>query len=190
MTQAWTLVPGGSLETVPWRNGLGTSTNIVTRLHPPTSDAEGALLWQVGIAALERDAPFSHYPHMERIFTPIAGDPPPELAFHGGPFAPCPLLVPQAFGGDWPTLSRIPAPGRAFNVIVDRRSLEAAVTVLRPAAGEALTLPAAAHVVVHCLAGAITLEDQRLEAGDSLVGEGSAQGKALTPAILLVAGID
>ena len=157
----WTLIPGATLDATPWRNGLGTSRNIVTRLGP-----DGALRWQVGIADLEQDAPFSHYPHADRIFTPIAGDPPPELAFHGGPFEPCPLLTPKAFSGEWPTLSRIPAPGQAFNAIVDRRHHRAEVTVLHLRAGETVTLPAAPHVVLHVLTGRMG----QAGPGDSLLG--------------------
>lgn len=161
----WTLIPGATLDATPWRNGLGTSRNIVTRLG-----ADGALRWQVGIADLEQDAPFSHYPHADRIFTPIAGDPPPELAFHGGPFEPCPLLTPKPFSGEWPTLSRIPAPGQAFNAIVDRRYHRAEVTVLHPQPGEMLAPPQASHVVLHVLAGRMAAAGP----GDSLLGSGGS----------------
>lgn len=163
---SWRLIPGASLVPTPWRNGLGTSRDIVS-VH------EGdALLWQVGLAELERDAPFSHYPMMDRIFTPVAGDPPPELAFSGGPFEPCPLLAPRPFPGDVPTLSRIPSPGRAFNVIVARGRLAAAVHVLRPAAGTKVQPTGAEVTVVHCLSGTVASGLTRAGPGDTLVGAG------------------
>ena len=145
----WRVIRAADLVAAPWRNGLGTSRDIATGRGP-----DGAMRWQVGIADLERDAPFSHYPDYDRIFTPIAGDPPPELAFHGGPWEPCPLLTPKPFPGDVPTLSRIPAPGRAFNAIVDRRHHVAEVSVLRMEPGGTIRTPEAAVVVVHCLSGA------------------------------------
>lgn len=164
---SWRLIPGATLQPKPWRNGLGTSRDIVT-VHEG-----GALLWQVGLAELERDGPFSDYPMMDRIFTPVAGDPPPELAFSGGPFEPCPLLAPRPFPGDVPTLSRIPAPGRAFNVIVARGRLAAAVHVLRPAAGAKVPPTEAEVTVLHCLTGAIAAGLTRAGPGDSLVGGGA-----------------
>lgn len=187
---AWTAVPATSLTVVPWRNGHGTSRDIATHRDPA-----GALLWQVSIADLVHGAPFSHYPDCDRIFTPIEGDPPPELAFHGGPFEPCPLLVPKAFSGDWPTLSRIPAPGRAFNAVVDRRHHTAAVRVVHLAPGDAVPLPDALTIVLHCLTGRLVAPGLQVGPGDSLVGSDlsfTAPGPTLTasePAIALVVAI-
>ena len=157
----WRLVPAASLTPIPWKNGLGTTRDVVTVTGP-----DGALRWQVSIADLVQDAAFSHFPHCDRIFTPIAGDPPPELAFHDGPFEPCPLLVPKPFPGDIPTRSRIPAPGRAFNAIVDRRHHEATVEI-----AESPTR-SPNHGVIYCHTGQITAANQTLHPGDSLVGQG------------------
>jgi environmental stress-induced protein Ves len=177
----WTLIPGESLAVSPWRNGRGTSRNIVTRTDPG-----GALLWQVGIADLAQDGPFSHYPHADRIFTPIAGDPPPELAFHGGPFESCPLLTPKPFSGEWPTLSRIPAPGQAFNAIVDRRYHRAEVTVLRPHAGDMIAPPAADTAVLHVLTGRIGAAGP----GDSLLGAAASPAlQATEPGVAILVAI-
>lgn len=182
---AWRLVRVAALVPAPWRNGLGTSWDIAGALAP-----DGVPLWQVSIAALEHDAAFSHYPHCDRVFTPIAGDPPPELAFHDGPFEPCPLLHPRRFPGDVPTRSRIPAPGRAFNAIVDRRRYEVAVTVARLAPAEPLPIPPSAHAVLHCLDGALSLEGLAAAPGDSLAatpaaGPATASATAAAVAILV-----
>lgn len=169
----WRLIPARSLVPAPWRNGLGTTRDIETTL-----DAAGGLAWQVGIADLERDAPFSHFPHCDRVFTPIAGDPPPELAIDGGPFAPCPLLTPVPFPGDVPTLSRVPAPGRAFNLVFDRRRHAGSVTVLEVAAGEPIHAPAAAHVFLHCFVGRVAVAGELLGLGDTIHGSGPADPAA------------
>lgn len=170
----WTVIAGASLPVTPWRNGLGVSRDIVTRLGP-----DGRMVWQVGIADLERDGPFSYFEHGDRIFTPIAGDPAPQLAFHGGAFKACPLLIPKHFSGEWPTLSRIPAPGRAFNAIVDRRFHTVDVQVLRLEAGDAVAAPDAPHVVIHCLTGRIAAAGDLLSPGDSLLGAGPANPGAM-----------
>jgi environmental stress-induced protein Ves len=182
----WTLIPATSLVAAPWRNGLGTSRDIAKQ-PGPTPDSLG---WTVSIADLQHDAPFSDYPHGDRIFTPIAGDPPPQLAFSGGPFEPCPLLIPKPFPGDVPTLSRIPAPGRAFNVIIDRRHYRASVAVPSLAAGDSVHTPAAAHVLVHCLSGRLAIAGELLGPGDSILGTGpGTPGAAAEDGIAIVVGI-
>lgn len=154
----WRPIPLNGLYPQPWRNGLGTSREIAA--------GRG---WSVGLAELEQDAPFSDYPGMDRIFTPIQGDPPPELAFAGGPFTPCPLLIPFAFPGDVPTLSRIPARGRAFNVIVARDHWRAAVEIRRTAAGQAVAPVPADIALLHVIEGGLT---DGSGPGDSLLGPG------------------
>lgn len=163
----WTLIPATSLVAAPWRNGHGTSRDI--------AHGDG---WTVSIAELDHDAPFSHYPHTDRIFTPIAGDPPPQLAFEGRAFEPCPLLVPKHFPGDIETTSRIPSPGRAFNALVDRRRFTVDVQVLRLAAGDPIHVPDAGVIVLHCLAGRIAAVGELLAAGDSIRGVGPADPAA------------
>ena len=186
----WTLIPGASLVAAPWRNGLGTSRDIAS-----VRGADGGLGWTVSIADLERDGPFSHYRHADRVFTPIEGDPPPSLAFDGGPFEPCPLLMPKRFSGETPTMSRVPAPGRAFNAIVDRRRYTADVRVLRAKAGDVAETAEAGTIILHCLAGRAAAAGQVLGPGDSLRGEGVGEGgggtsvQALDEAILLVVAI-
>lgn len=181
----WTVIRGNSLQTTPWRNGHGTSRNIVTRL-----DRNGALLWQVGIAELTGDAPFSHYEHCNRIFTAIEGDPPPELAFDDGPFEPCELLVPKSFSGEVPTAMRVRSPGRAFNAIADNRHYLIEVQPHRLAAGDPVPAPDAPEVVIHCLAGELSTAGDLIEPGDSLLGPGpSAPAAAAKDATILLAAI-
>lgn len=175
---SWVLVPGSSLVAAPWRNGRGVSRDIVR--HPA---------WTVSIAELEADGPFSDYPGVDRIFTPVAGDPPPELAFDGGDFEVCPLLVPKPFAGDIPTLSRIPAPGRAFNVLVERGVLRAEVTVVRVSAGAVVDAADATNFVVHCLFGRLGLAEAVLGPGDSVVGAGSVCAKAIEDGVAIVVAV-
>lgn len=181
----WTVIRGSSLQTTPWRNGRGTSRTIVTRLSRDSS-----LLWQVSIAELLEDAPFSHYPNCDRIFTPIAGSPPVELSFADGPFEPCPLLVPKRFPGEWATSCRVPAPGRAFNAVVDRRHYTAEVVVLRLEAGDPIAAPDAPEVVIYCLNGELAAVGELLSPEDSVLGPGPASpGAAATDATAIMVAI-
>ena len=180
---AWQFIPAASLVSAPWRNGLGTSREIISRNRP-----DGALAWQVAIADLERDGPFSHYPDCDRIFTPLSGNPPPELAFNGGQYHPCTVLLPRRFSGDWATMARVPSPGQAFNVVVDRRSHTARVNVLPLGYGDPVSLPTATLFVLHSLSATVQFGNSAVGPGDSLAGQGPAlMGTTTLPgAILLV----
>lgn len=182
---AWQLVPATALTPTPWRNGQGVSRDIVVR-----NQADGTLAWQVGIATLDHDTPFSHYPQCDRIFTPLSGDPAPALSFNGGPFQPCTLLLPKRFAGDWATQSRIAAPGEAFNVVFDRRLHSARVVVLPLAHGDPVSLPEATTFLLHCLTATIRFGQHEVGAGDSLLGQGPAlMGTATLPGTALLVEI-
>jgi len=179
----WTVIPGSSLQKTRWRNGHGTSRNVVTRLA-----RDGGLLWQVGIADLIEDAPFSHFPDHDRIFTPLAGE--FALSFRGGPFEPCPVFLPKPFPGEWDTRCRVRSPGQAFNAIVDRRQHRAEVAVRQLEAGDAVEAPDAPEVVVYCIAGELAAAGEELGPGDSLLGPGPASpGAAASDATVIVVAV-
>ncbi len=179
----WVIRRAAALVAVPWRHGMGTTRDVVTVNGP-----DGALRWQVSIADLVQDAAFSHFPHCDRVFTPIAGDPPPELAVDGGRFEPCPLLVPRPFSGEVPTLSRIPAPGRAFNAVADRRHHRVTVAVQHLVADAPVALPDAAHTVVYCHAGEMEA-GEALAAGDAAVGTGPCAARMVRDGTVLAVSV-
>ena len=179
----WTSIRGSSLERTPWRNGRGSSRPIVTRLG-----RDGDLLWQVGLADLLEDAPFSAYPQHERVFTPLDGT--VELAFEEGPFEPCPLLVPRRFLGETPVRCRVPSPGHAFNVITDRQRHGAEVRVLRLEAGDPVEAPEAPEVVIYCVEGELAAVGDLIEPGDALLGPGpAAPGAAAQDSTIILVAI-
>lgn len=174
-----TVIRGADLRPVPWRNGQGTTRDVVTRLGP-----DGALLWQVSIAELERDAVFSDFTHCDRIFTPVRGDP-VGLSFDGEAFTPCPLLVPVAFAGERRTRCRVPGrPAQALNVIADRRAHAATLDVLRLPAGTRVQSAGSAECVLHCVSGAIDAGGP-LAPGDSIVGPLGGTWTVLAPSVVL-----
>ena len=156
-----TLRRAADLAPAPWRNGRGTSRDIVT-----VSAAGGALLWQASIAELIEDGDFSDYTEFDRVFTPVASSR-IALSHDGGPFVPCPVLHPHAFSGEARTRCRIDGEaGRAFNVVTARGQCRAAVEVLH--------LPSGAAVpqgdVLHCWSGLLDATAGRAGPGDSLLG--------------------
>ena len=175
----WTVVRVASLMPVPWRNGQGTTRDVVNH-HAP----DGTLLWQASIATLERDADFSDFTGFDRIFTPIAGGP-VELAFDDSGFVPCPLLAPVPFSGGQRTRCHVPnGPAQAFNAVWNHQTHRATVDVLRLAAGAELG-SAGGTVVLHCLDGVLELGGECLHAGDSSYGPGEAVTTARSDALLL-----
>ncbi|MGY9049271.1 hypothetical protein P775_25180 [Puniceibacterium antarcticum] len=54
----------------PWKNGAGTMAVILT--SPGGTDWD-RLDWRVSTAVITRSAPFSHFPGLDRLFTPYQG---------------------------------------------------------------------------------------------------------------------
>ena len=59
-------VDPAAVDPVPWANGAGT-----TRELARVTEAEGVTVWRVSVADLERSAPFSSLPGLDRIFVPL-----------------------------------------------------------------------------------------------------------------------
>ncbi len=172
-----TLRRARDLLAVPWRNGQGTTRDVATQLGP-----DGALLWQVSIAELVRDASFSDYAGYDRIFTPVLGAG-IALSLDGGGLLPCPLLAPFAFRGEARVECRLGgAPGRAFNVIAAQGRCQAQVQVLRLAAGQRIDPLVQGTGLLHCWSGALAAMDAEVQPGDTLIGAAAA---AVAPSVVI-----
>jgi environmental stress-induced protein Ves len=165
------IIRAAALQPRPWPNGLGTTREVAS--------GPG---WQIGIADLAGEAAFSHFPHADRIFTLIAGDG-ATLTLAEGPL-PCRLWVPAGFPGDVPSHYRpLGGPARAFNVIADRRSFAARVTVHGIAPSHAVR---GAGLAVFCAEGVLELAGERLEAGDTALHPGGAAVRAVGGSALAI----
>lgn len=103
----------------PWANGGGTTRVVATGDH-----------WRVSLADITTDGPFSVFAGVDRVLTVVDGDG-LELVVDGTPHRLEPLQ-PFAFRGDAATVAMLPAgPVRAFNVMTDRGSPAAHVSVAR-----------------------------------------------------------
>ena len=178
------IVRAADLRPRPWPNGLGTTRDVAEATGP-----DGRPDWLLSVADLERDAPFSHLPGLDRVFTLIEGDT-IDLAVDDAPPLACRLLLPTHFPGDRPTTSRLTGgPGRAFNVFVDRSTRRTRVASLNLAAG-ATVLSEGDVAIVYAVEGTLAIGPARLGPGDTWIGRVGASVGADGPATLILAAID
>ncbi|MGZ8289640.1 MAG: HutD/Ves family protein [Telluria sp.] len=64
------LIPFASLEPSPWKNGGGTTTEIVT--YPPEA-AFDEFDWRISLATIAQDGPFSVFPGIDRTLALVEG---------------------------------------------------------------------------------------------------------------------
>lgn len=126
------LLRPGDYKVMPWKNGLGTTTEIYR-----ADGADGEMDWRVSIASVATDGPFSTFPGYDRHIMVIGGN---GMVLHGGPGGPIevtPTLQPCRFSGDWTiTATLIDGPVTDFNLIARRAAVGARMEVVlldRPA---------------------------------------------------------
>jgi len=134
---------------VPWRNGQGTTTEIVAR---PSAPAE--FVWRLSIADIPNDGPFSSFPGFDRTLMLIEGA--GLVLRHEGhgeqrldePFQPV------RFSGDWSTYCSLQnGATRDLNIITRRDSARHCATVLN-GVGTHVHESAADTIALLCLRGA------------------------------------
>lgn len=74
------LIQAADYTVTPWKNGVGTTTEILSRPAGATLDS---FEWRVSMAAVAQDGPFSFFPGIDRTLTLLAG-PRLVLGFDGG----------------------------------------------------------------------------------------------------------
>lgn len=117
-------------KVMPWKNGLGTTTELAVAQHP-TLREDSPFLWRISIAGVTEDGPFSHFPNIDRHIMIIAGNGLVlEANGHGTYILDKPYVVTQ-FSGDWDVKGKLfNGPITDLNVMVDRRFAKAHVEVL------------------------------------------------------------
>ncbi|WP_213816098.1 HutD family protein [Glaciihabitans sp. dw_435] len=63
-------MPASGRTTQPWRNGGGSTTDVVA--FPAGSTLDG-FVWRVSIATIDGDSEFSHFPGVDRFLVPLTG---------------------------------------------------------------------------------------------------------------------
>lgn len=175
---------------MPWRNGLGTTTEIAVS---PAID--GRFLWRLSIAEVAQSGPFSAFDGYDRTIAVVTGAG-MRLAVAGAPLTVIDQTsAPHDFPGDAATnCTLIDGPIRDFNLIVDRATARGKVVGLRGAHAVALD---GGIALLHALRGGLEVEAGAerwsVPEGDTLrldgfVGtlaiNGPADGRALLATIL------
>lgn len=147
------LLPATTYRAMPWRNGLGTTTEIA--LEPGDDDR---FHWRLSIADVAQSGPFSRFDDYDRIIAVVAGAG-MRLAVDGRPAV---LLdqasAPYGFAGDAATdCTLLDGPIRDFNLIFDRGKVRGAVVAMRPETPQSHAIDGGI-ILLYALAGALTVE--------------------------------
>ncbi len=78
-----------------WKNGGGRTRTLASF---PEGSGTGDCLWRISLAEIAASGPFSSFPGVERLFTPVAGDP-VRLTVDGREVMAAPGMAPLRFGG-------------------------------------------------------------------------------------------
>lgn len=166
-----------ALPATPWKNGGGSTREIVCRPHGAGVDGFD---WRVSIATIAQDGPFSAFPGVDRVIMLLDGAGVHLRAAGGGldhrldtPHAPF------AFPGDAALdCTCLGGTSTDFNVMTRRGALRADVRVLRGATD----LPIARRGLLLALQGGWQLlGEPACAAGQGLWWDGTAVGGMLSP---------
>lgn len=112
-----------------WKNGAGWTREIAVG---PSGAGTHDFAWRLSVAEVEREAPFSAFPGIDRCIVVLRGE---GMALHdeaGGLVQALQPLAPWAFAGERSLSARLPAgPCQDFNVMTRRGAWRAEVAVLR-----------------------------------------------------------
>jgi environmental stress-induced protein Ves len=151
---------------MPWRNGGGTTTEIV--VHPEGGGLAGERFqYRVSIADVARDGPFSRFEGYDRHIMLLAGA---GMTLAGGAQGEIELALfaPRSFSGDWDVHGSLRAgPVRDFNLIVDRASASSSLESRVVDVPERLAFDRGTVGIVHVIAGALANAAE----GDTIVAD-------------------
>lgn len=153
---------------MPWRNGGGMTTEIMTE----PSDAPLGYDWRLSIAEVGQSGPFSEFAGYDRTIMLVEGAG-FTLTFPQQPAQPFSrTFEPFRFSGESPCdCVLLDGPVRDFNLIA-RRGLTAILDVLRLVPGEE-SVAEAPVMVLHLFHGQVAACGRNLAAGDTLRIDGA-----------------
>jgi uncharacterized protein len=150
---AATLLGPGDYRRMPWKNGMGMTTEIARQ----EGAGDGHFLWRASMAEIAGSGPFSAFPGHDRLILVVEGEG-MGLALDGAPPVECwPMGPAFAFPGEAAVHCRLSGgPVRAFNLMLDRSAMTGRVEV--PVAGSRHLVDAQrGTALVHALSGSLRL---------------------------------
>ncbi|ALG74109.1 hypothetical protein VY88_18660 [Azospirillum thiophilum] len=148
---------------VPWKNGGGVTTELAVEPidGPPDGQGEGGqgrFLWRVSIADVVEPGPFSAFSGYDRLIAVVEGDG-MRLSVDGAPPVERRRMEPAfAFPGEAPVWCEPTAgPIRDVNLMLDRASATGNLTLLAGGSHWAAGRAAGDALLVHALAGTLTV---------------------------------
>jgi environmental stress-induced protein Ves len=143
-----TLHPATGHTAMPWRNGGGVTHEIAVDPAVSSALSEAPFRWRLSMAELEGSGPFSEIPGVDRIIVVLEGLG-IELGVNGGAPVPLQRHVPFSFPADVPTsITMAPGGGRDLNLMWDRTTTSAAVTVLAAGGISSIVSPLAIAIAL------------------------------------------
>lgn len=156
------LLGPGDYRLMPWKNGLGTTTEVA--VHPPGAGLAGeAFDWRVSMAEVTADGEFSRFPGYDRGILVAAGAG-MELQFDAAPPARLAGTAAMAeFSGDWQTRCRLlDGPVRDFNVMTARGRIKQYCLALGGSPVEFIWEPPVETLLFYCIRGTLILKMREL----------------------------
>jgi uncharacterized protein len=149
-----TLLTVSAYRAMPWRNGLGTTTEIA--IEP---GADGRFRWRLSIADVPQSGPFSRFDGYDRVIAVVDGAG-MHLAVAGRPTVWLGRdSAPYDFPGDAPTdCTLIGGPIRDFNLIFDRSTTKGTVAWLRSGMAPARMSLNGGTALLHAQVGGLTVD--------------------------------
>ncbi len=124
-----------ALPTQRWKNGAGTTREVA---RGPADASFDDFDWRISLAEIERDAPFSAFPGIDRCIVLLQGAGMELLGETGNPVQTLNRMVPWTFDGERTLSAHLTGgPCSDFNVMTRRGRWRADVRVLHGAAAVA-----------------------------------------------------
>lgn len=161
---------------MPWKNGGGETTEIARR------EENGATLWRVSIADVDRAGDFSAFPGLERVIAVAEGA---GMRLHVGSDDPVTLTsgdLPSRFPGSAAARCELlDGPIRNFNLMIDPRRVAGALARIAGPADHAVPATGGT-VLVHALTGpcGLTTADGTVEIAEGMTAVIDGAGAVLT----------
>lgn len=152
-----TLLEPGDHRVMPWKNGGGTTREILS--HPPAS---ADFHWRVSIADVERDGNFSLFPGIARTIMLMRGKG-MQLRIDDHPVILDSAFNPFDFPGEASTFcTLVDGPVRDLNIMSAHRHARHRVDVIREFPFRASEENHARMRVLHCLQGSLQIQIESL----------------------------